>query len=188
MTDLAFKGSGTYARHIEQKTTLVKQALLYAQRPDIDAKVFYSGATWDNEFRLSDVEILLDYENPEDINAGHDDNDDGQLLAKPVFTISDIEINRDGMEPMLQTTISVLVNREPEGRLIIDGFTQLLCYVLDKEVFGWLWVKFGLLPHGYVATRVQDGEEIVPEIENRVLTRSVRCTFSVTGVSDYGPR
>ena len=188
MPDMTFTGSGTHARHIEQKEALIKQVFLYAQRPDIAAKVFYSGATWDNEFRMADAEVLLDYENPADINAAHDDNDDGQLLAKPVFTISQVEVTQDGQEPVFQTTINVLVNREPEGRLIIDGFTQLVCYLLDKEVFGWLWMKFGLLPRDHVVSRVQDGEELVPEIEHRVLMRSVRCTFSLTGVSDYGPR
>lgn len=185
MTDIGFTGTGHFSRTVRQKETLPLQVFKKLAAEPYMTAIHYSGSGYTNEFRLSEMELLLDYETPTNINDDNDDNTDGGLLAKPTATFSTMKQVLDASEPLYQTTITVIVNREPEGRLMIDGFTELLCYVLQNEVFRKLWMEFSLLPRNFAVSRVADGEELVPELENRVLMQSVRVTFSYLGVTNY---
>jgi hypothetical protein len=174
-------GSGTYSTQVEQLSTLVKRAFIRAQNPAIDISISYSGDTWSNQFRMSSMDVLLDYENPFKMGEEHDDSTDGQFLAKPVLSIATQRQKLLGQRMVIPATLTVLVNKHPEGRLMIDGFTQLVSYILDKEEFGWLWLEFSLLPLNITVNRVLDGRELTPELGNRVLLCPIQCDFSFLG-------
>lgn len=136
-----------------------------------------------NEFRFSDMEIVLDFEDNTFLDSGEE-----QVLDKPRLTLAsesnDVDKTSEGN---LLIEWMIITNRANSGRLQLEGYSQLCKYTCSDEMW-WLWSEFGLLPRFCVVTKVRDGGRIDPDLRSRLLVASLMTNFSVIGEMHNGPR
>lgn len=142
-----------------------------------------TGQEFRNEYRFTDMDILLDYEDTDIM-----DSDTEEVLAKPRLIMASEGNNGDRVsEGNLLVEWMVIVNAASNGRLNLEGYCQLCQYMCSEEVW-WHWHPYGLLPRLCVVTKVRDGGILDPDLRSRLLIRSLMTHFSIVGEMHNGPR
>lgn len=142
-----------------------------------------NGTEYRNEFRFSDMDIVLDFEDNTFLDSGTE-----TVLDKPRLTLACEYNNLDKVsEGNLLIEWMVMVNRANGGRLSLEGFGQLCRHICSEELW-WLWSKHGLLPRYSVLTKSRDGGRVDPSLRSRLLVVSLMTNFSIVGEMHNGPR
>lgn len=145
------------------------------------------GGDFRQEYRFGDMDILLEYEDldftdDEEIDA----NGDRLIFAKPNMVIYG-QYQLDTTNKIRGTLLmewQIIVNTANHGRLNLDGYSQLCQSIFDHDDVGQpaqqeTWSEFGLLPRWFQLTKIRDGSSIAPELQARIMQRSILCSISI---------
>lgn len=145
------------------------------------------GVEFRQESRFSDLDMLLEYEDTTFTDDEQlDDNGDRLVFAKPNMVIYGQYQKADNkqIKGTLLMEWQLLVNTASHGRLTLDGYSQLCQSIFDHDDVGHpaqseLWNEFGLFPRYFNLTKVRDGSSIAPELQARIMQRSILCSVNI---------
>lgn len=145
------------------------------------------GAEFRQEFRFGDMDLLLEYEDTTFTDEEYTSPDGDVLVFSKPNMVMYGQYQSTG-SPRTRGTLlmewQIIVNSTENGRLNLDGYSQLCHSVMEYDDVGHptqqeIWSEYGLLPRYFQLTKIRDGLSIAPELQARLLQRSILCSFSI---------
>jgi hypothetical protein len=156
--------------------SLLKVALSVKQDYAIRFKGEFEGVWYDNQYAVGDLDVYLAFERTDIIQETEVFH-----LDKPLCVLYTKEIGTE--EGSVDTGVyhvefQLVVNFEPQGRLAITGYSQLLQALLNPRRSKGVWLPYGLAIRRVQQFPIFNGSAINEKLKDRLLIRSIVASFT----------
>jgi len=140
----------------------------------------YDGTYYRNDFRMSDLDVLMSYESSDLIEITNTFTLDNPTLV--LYYRKGITDKGTVDQGALIVEFQLIVNFKPSGYANLRGYSLLLQEFVNPRTRKGLWLGYGLAPRKTEERPVFNGADIDEQLKDRLLIQSQLVTFSLLGV------